>query len=205
MAKNILIEVPYLGNVSFYEVLQRYDHIFIEKHSFYQKASYRNRCEIAGVNGKLLLSVPLMGGKDKKQYYKDAQISYEHNWLKDHWNSLCSAYRRSPYFEFYEDKFEAVYFKKHKNLFNLNVELFQLVNTMLKWNVPVSFTEKFEKEIDYADDFREKFLPKKETISIIKYHQVFGEKNDFIPNTSIIDLLFNEGPNTLNILKTKHA
>ena len=112
MEKKLLIELPYLGNIAFYQLLTQFNEVYIERHEFFEKASFRNRCEIAGPNGKLVLSVPVVGGKDRKQYYREAKVAYEHTWLKDHWNSLCAGYRRSPYFEYYEDKFEAIFFNR---------------------------------------------------------------------------------------------
>jgi hypothetical protein len=202
MAKKLLIELPYLGNIAFYKLLTNFDEILIEKHEFFQKSSYRNRCEISGPNGKLTLSIPIVGGKDKKQFYKETYISYEHPWLKDHWNSLCSAYRRSPYFEFYEDKFEAIYDKEYSHLFELNWALFELILSLLKISSKVSFTENYQKlvENDIAD-YRSYFLPKKEEKLAANYWQVFQERTGFIENLSIIDLLFNEGPNSLEVLK----
>lgn len=202
MAKKLLIELPYLGNIAFYKLLTNFDEILIEKHEFFQKASYRNRCEISGPNGKLTLSIPIIGGKDKKQLYKETHISYEHPWLKDHWNSLCSAYRRSPYFEYYEDKFEAIYDKEYNNLFELNKAFFELIVSLLKIPNNISYTESYQKDLpDDIEDYRSYFLPKKEEKLAAVYWQVFQDRTGFIPNVSIIDLLFNEGPNSLEVLK----
>lgn len=204
MAKILLIELPYLGNLAFYKLLTNFDTILIEKQEFFEKSSFRNRCEIASPNGKLTLSVHMLGGKGKKQLYTDAQISYEHPWLKDHWNSLTSSYRRSPYFEYYEDKFEAVFKKKHQSLFDLNWELFQLIKSLLKLDVKIETTKEFFKSYEDNEevvDYRSYFLPKKKQTCDVKYMQVFEDKTGFINNLSIVDLLFNEGPNALNILK----
>lgn len=203
MVKKLLIELPYLGNLAYYNILTKFDTVLLEKHAFLQKSSFRNRCDIAGVNGKLALSIPIVGGKDKKQYYKDTQISYEHPWVKDHWNSLCSAYRRSPYFEFYEDKFEAIYHKKHKGLYEFNFAFFELILNLLKLDKKIEFTEKYQKEYgEEVVDYRSYFLPKKNQEIGIYYSQVFEDRNDFINNLSIVDLLFNEGPNAINLLET---
>ncbi len=202
MANILLIDLPYLGNISFYKLLIKFKEIRIEKQEFYQKASYRNRCEISGANGRLSLSIPIVGGKDKRQFYKETKISYDHNWIKDHWNSLCSAYRRSPYFEYYEDHFESIYFSNNMLLFDFNIELFKLIIDLLKLNIKVSFTSQFDKVLpSNFIDKRGVFLPKIKEHPKISYHQVFEDRNGFIENMSIIDLLFNEGPNSLNILE----
>lgn len=202
MAKKLLIELPYLGNLAFYQLLTRYDEVYIERHEFFQKASYRNRCEVAGPNGRLTLSVPVVGGKDKKQYYNEVKISYEHPWLKDHWNSFTAGYRRSPYFEFYEDKFEAIYTKKHELLFDFNLDLFELTLELLKLPIKVQFTSNYQKDAGPEfDDYRSYFLPKKNQDCAIEYPQVFGERTGFLSNLSIADLLFNEGPHALQLIK----
>ncbi|MEZ4978432.1 MAG: WbqC family protein [Chitinophagales bacterium] len=202
MPKKLLIELPYLGNLAFYNQLTKYDTVIFEKQEFFQKSSYRNRCEISGPNGKLVLSVPIVGGKDKKQYYSQTKISYDHHWQKDHWNSLCSSYRRSPYFEYYEDKFEKIFDKDYETLFSLNLELFLLIKDLLKLDLAVEFSESYQKEAaEDIDDYRSHFLPKREFPIAIQYLQVFEDRTGFIPNLSIVDLLFNEGPNSLHLLK----
>lgn len=201
MDKKIVIELPYLGNLAFYKLLTEFDTILIEKEEFFQKSSFRNRCEIAGPNGRLNLSIPVVGGKDKKQYYKAAKISFEHPWVKDHWNSLCASYRRSPYFEYYEEELYAIYWNKENNLlFDFNWRLFQWVANVLKLNQSFDFTQEYQK--DYIDvvDYRSKFLPKKKENISIDYMQVFEEKTGFLSNLSIVDLIFNEGPNAKNCL-----
>lgn len=203
MAKKLLIELPYLGNIAFYQFLTRYDEVYIEKHEYFQKASFRNRCEVAGPNGRLTLSVPVVGGKDKKQFYSDACISYEHPWVKDHWNSLTAGYRRSPYFEFYEDKFEQVFSRQHALLFDFNLDLFQLTLNLLKLPIEVKFTSSYQPNpAAECDDYRSYFLPKKKQDCDIHYPQVFGERTGFLSNLSIVDLLFNEGPHSLQLIKS---
>ena len=201
MGKKLLIELPYLGNLAFYQLLTNYDDILIERQEFFEKASFRNRCEIVGPNGKLVLSIPIIGGKHKKQHYKDTKICYDHTWLKDHWNSFTSCYRRSPYFEFYEDKFEAIFEKELDNLYELNLELFDLTLSLLKFDVKISMTETYQKEHEGYEDYRSFFLPRKKQTSPLKYMQVFEDRTEFINNLSIVDLLFNEGPNAINVLK----
>lgn len=204
MAKKLLIELPYLGNLAFYNLLTKFDQILIERHEFFEKASFRNRCEISGPNGKLVLSIPVVGGKHKKKLYKQTKFCYEHPWLKDHWNSFCASYRRSPYFEFYEDKFEAIFAKEQELLFDLNWDLFQLTMQLLKWDKEITLTEDFQKEYPKdVEDYRSYFLPRKKQKSGIKYLQVFEDRTGFMNNMSIVDLLFNEGPNAAHLLKIK--
>ena len=203
MAKKLLIELPYLGNLAFYNLLTKYDQILIERHEFFEKASFRNRCEITGPNGKLVLSIPVVGGKHKKKYYKETEIAYDHTWLKDHWNSFSAAYRRSPYFEYYEDQFEAIFKTEPSFLFDLNWDLFQLTLKLLKLDKEIVLTDSFEKEYpEDVEDARSRFLPRKHQEIDIKYLQVFEDRTGFINNLSIVDLLFNEGPNASTLLKS---
>ncbi len=203
MEKKLLIELPYLGNIAFYQLLTQFNEVYIERHEFFEKASFRNRCEIAGPNGKLVLSVPVVGGKDRRQYYREAKVAYEHTWLKDHWNSFCAGYRRSPYFEFYEDKFEAIFFNEYKYLFDLNWDLFQLIADLLKLNCQFHLTEKYEKKsAEGFNDSRSRFLPRRKEEIDLRYFQVFEDRTGYLSNLSIVDLLFNEGPNSLNVLKS---
>lgn len=202
MAKKLLIELPYLGNLAFYKLLTNFDEILLERHESFEKASFRNRCEIVGPNGKLVLSIPVIGGKHRKQYYKETKICYDHTWLKDHWNGFCSCYRRSPYFEFYEDKLETIFEKEHEYLYDFNLELFYLTMNLLKLDIKVSLTETYEKELDIYEDYRDFFLPRRKQTAPVKYMQVFQDRTGFINNLSILDLLFNEGPNAINVLKS---
>ena len=203
MPKKLLIELPYLGNVAFYRYLLQFDEIQIEAHENFQKASYRNRCEIATPQGVQTMSVYVKGGRGKRQLYKEVQIAHDHHWLKVHWDSLQSNYRSSPYFEFYEDDFEAIYSKEYESLFEWNLDLFNLINELLNLDLKVSFTDKFEKNPEGVVDARSKFLPKHpgSVPEEIKYTQVFNSKTGFFPNLSIVDLLFAEGPNALQFLK----
>ncbi len=167
------------------------------------KQTYRNRCYILSPNGVQKLSIPLITVK-KQKTIKDIKISYDENWQKIHWKSFEAAYRSSPYFEFYEDHFFSFYHEKKPTfLVDINEQLEQKIIKLLGLSVTVN------KTIEYADcktvtnDYRTSFSPKKQTLLAFKnYIQVFGDRNEFAPNLSILDLLFNEGPNAINYLNT---
>jgi len=115
--------------------------------------------------------------------------------------SIQTAYRSSAYFEYYEDDFKALYDTNYEYLFDYNVAQLELVLKCLKLKRTIEFTEKFSKTYDQLD-FRNLIHPKKESVYVNPkpYYQVFEERTGFIPNVSIIDLIFNQGPQSKNYL-----
>jgi len=205
MNKKVLLSSAYLAPIQYYTKLLFYDEVFIEMHENYPKQTYRNRCKIYGANGELSLSIPVK--KDAvKVKTKDIVIDYDTNWRKLHWKSIESAYRSSPFFEFYQDDLIPFYEKTYKYLVDFNMELQIMILEHLEMEVNIKNTKEFISNIDQVDDFRESIVPKKslsdESFHMYEYTQVFQEKHGFIPNLSIIDLLFNEGPNALELLKS---
>ena len=209
--KTLLIESQYAGNIQYYARMLHHEKVLIEQWEHYQKASYRNRCYIAMPNGPMRLSIPLVKGRQSRRTIKEMKISYEWDWQKQHWNSLTAAYRSSPYFEYYEDDLEPFYSQKMVYLMDFNRQLrdFILKAINAQSMVNISYTDRFEKSYD-ADkvlDFRSVLLPNKSQESkdtlfeCPVYHQVFEKKTGFIPNLSIFDLLFSEGPKALLTLK----
>jgi hypothetical protein len=207
MNTSVLLSSTYLPSIQFFSKLLLYEKIIIEKHEFYVKQSYRNRCSIYGANGKLDLTIPLQHSSERT-ITLEKKISYNDNWQHLHWMSICSAYRSSPYFEYFEQDFEKFYTNKYEFLFDFNLELLQLICNLLKMKTRFYFTEAFEKTTQEIDDLRIFFSPKNDFLDDKKfystnYYQVFSIKYGFIPNLSIIDLLFNEGLKTLDILAAK--
>lgn len=170
---------------------------WIDEFENFQKQTYRNRCYILGPNGRQLLVVPIV--HNGKRRMKDIEISYDANWQKEHFKSLEAAYRRSSFFEFYEHYFTEVFEKKHKYLLDLNLSILEQILRILQKEVQIYKTEKY---IELSEnDFREKYQAKKEAKKIPEYAQVFQEKLPFETDLSIIDLICNNGPESVIYLK----
>lgn len=188
----------YLPPVSYFSTLKSHDFQFeIEKHEHFVKQTYRNRVSIASPDGVLDLMIPVVKGAKFHTPTKDVKISYDAKWQRLHWLSLQTCYRSSAYFEYYEDGLAPFYEKKYEFLFDYNLELLNWILKQLKQNPVGNFTQEFEKNIPTDLDFRNQF--KKRDIHLAQakhYFQVFSDRNQFVPNLSIVDLLFNQGPQT---------
>ncbi|RFS20567.1 hypothetical protein DVR12_18570 [Chitinophaga silvatica] len=198
----LLIESQYFAPIDVYKTLVQNDVLCLERYEHYQKVSYRNRCYIAGPNGRITLSVPLSKGKNQRTVMKDVRISNEERWQSLHWKTLVSAYRRSPWFEYFEADLETLYSKPFDFLLDWNIACLEWVNRQIGLTIPVTFTNEFQKEVTASGvtDARDTILPLPASTGEPTYTQVFQERIGFIPNLSILDLLFCEGKQSLKIL-----
>jgi hypothetical protein len=207
-----LLSSAYLGPVQYYSKIVSYAQIFIERYETYHKQSYRNRCIILGANSPLVLSIPVMEGPRAKAPMHELQLSYDHNWQKIHWRSISSAYKNSPFFDYYADDLASFYHeRKWKYLIDFNSEIQDKIFEAINFKSEIKYTESYIKSGETPngiDDFRYSIHPKSHKQSIDNefyakpYHQVFNDPDDFAPNLSILDLLFNEGPQTLTLLRS---
>ncbi|MGM0634984.1 MAG: WbqC family protein [Bacteroidota bacterium] len=202
-----LLHSVYFGPIDLFAKLIQFDKLILEKADNYQKQTYRTRQYIYGANGCLLLNIPIKHNKsDQKvrQKYADVRIENDFNWQTLHWKSLESAYRTSPFFEFYEDDIQPLYQKEYKSLFEFNLDCFQLILDLLGIEKKIEFTSVFEKTPTEAEitDLRSLSIAKRSSsLEIQTYIQVFQDKKGFLPNLSILDLLFNQGPSSLAYLE----
>ena len=179
----------------FRQVLQS-DGLLIEQHENYVKQSYRNRCHVLTAQGVVPLSIPILKGNSKdKTIITEIEIAYSQKWFNVHWRTLQAAYGRAPYFEFYGDYIQQVYERQPKYLFELNVELLKLYLKLLRINKPLNFTDTYQSEapanvLDLRNRIHPKIIP--DNLHVKPYTQVFGKQ--FVPELSIIDLLFTQGP-----------
>lgn len=184
----------YLPPISYFTLLKDSNFEFVlEKFEHFPKQTYRNRASIASPNGSLDLVVPVVKGSKVHTPYKDVKISYDSRWQRLHWLSLQNCYRSSAYFEFYEDSLASFYEKRYDYLFDYNLTLLEWLFKQLKLNVDFRFTAQYQQDasIDYREAMNKREVPQ---IQTKPYFQVFSDRNEFIPNLSMVDLLFNQGP-----------
>ncbi len=200
--KGAVLPMFYLPPVAYFVALNTYKPgILIEREEHFPKQTYRNRANIYSPDGILALTVPVVRGAKNHTKIKDVKISYDFDWQRLHWLSLQACYRRSAYFEYYEDEFVQFYDKKFPFLFDYNEQLLQFVLKSIKLNVGLKYTESYEAEYHSLVDFRKSISSKQESDFNQKpYFQVFEERKGFQKNLSIVDLLFNQGPNAVNYL-----
>jgi hypothetical protein len=176
--------------------------ILIEREEHLIKQTYRNRSHIYSPDGMLALTVPIVKGSKLHTKVKDVKISYDFKWQRLHWLSLQNCYRRSAYFEFYEDDYAKFYDSNFEFLFDYNEALLNLILKQLKLKIDYKFTDEYIPEYPDTADFRLSINPKKNTFTNQKpYFQLFEERCGFLENLSIVDLIFNHGPQAMNYLK----
>ncbi|MDG2147410.1 MAG: WbqC family protein [Flavobacteriaceae bacterium] len=188
----------YLPSVEYMSWVINQKKLYFLTSGHYQKQTYRNRAEIYGPNGKLKLIIPVTKNRGSN-HQKDIETMVDNNllWQKNHWRSLQMSYRASPYFEFYEEDFYPFYNNKISSLMELNIGLIKVILKLLKFEIPIE-----EKNHNKVNEKRDLIVSKKiVNASILKYNQVFIDKHGFLSNLSIVDLLFNLGPESLDYLK----
>ena len=198
----IYLSTAYFGNIQYFSKFIAAEKVYIEQHENYMKQSFRNRCEILTANGKLALAVPVEHNGGEKITIRDVRINYAQAWQKQHWRALTAAYNSSPFFEYYCDYLIGFFERKEKFLFDFNIKITQKILELLGINKQIFFTEEYKNfDETFEFDYRQSISPKTRfaksdiMFSEQKYYQVFAPKFGFIPNLSIIDLLFNEGTN----------
>ena len=200
MNKKVLLPIFYLPPISWFSVfLDPENEIIFEQFENFPKQTYRNRAAIYGANGKLPLIIPIK--HTGKREIKDIEISFAEDWHKLHWKSIKTAYQSTPYFEFYEDKLKAIFEEKIESLPEFNLKALKVILNILKTEKEFILTEEYFKTPE-GEDFRTKFSAKTDSqTEFPEYYQSFSDKNGFIKDLSILDLICNIGPESLTYIK----
>jgi len=201
--KVVRFELQYLPCLEYFACILSNDLIWIDTEERYVKQTYRNRCSVITTNKVDDLTVPVQSYA-QNTITKDIKIDYSQQWIRRHWGCFQSAYGKSPYFEFYADELRAVFFKKPEFLVDLNYELLTIclrllgIRKEIRYNlsVPNLSQEGIIDEMSAINDKKNRNTHK--YYQPIQYYQTFG--NDFVRNLSIVDLLFNMGPEARSIL-----
>ena len=193
-----LLSLYYFPPVNWFAALANAPAVYLEQHEHYVKSSFRNRCHIAAVNGVQRLTVPLRQGKNQQQSIREVRIAYDEPWQMQHWRAICSAYGNSPFFEHYADLIQPFFMeKKPELLWEWNYDLLMVLMKILKLKTPIIFTGKYEVSPDGVLDLRAAFHPKSTSqvadYEPINYPQVFKDRLGFLPNLSVLDLIFCAG------------
>ena len=216
---NLIVDLQYFPNVNLYRISNEFSNIVFERCEFYQKMSFRNRCQIAGGEGVINLNVPLEKGRDQKTRMKDVRIAAAQSWQAQHWKTILSCYSRSPWFEFYQDELEGLYKTRFDFLVDWNLACFEWSIKTLRLPVGVGLTNNYQPVYTPEEgvDIRGKFMPKNRVADSgmlpattssaqkavpIRYRQVFEERTGFLPGLSILDLLFCEGKEAIRYIRS---
>ena len=196
MSNNTIIPTAYFGPIEYYAILSKYK-CNIENHEHFVKQSIRNRCEIYSSYGKLTLSIPKVRINSSKTMIKDIKISYAENWQRTHWRAIKFSYNSSPYFQYYKEEIKNIIKKSEISLLDFNLKVHKKILDILKIETKIKLTHEYIKTGDFTDLRAYKFNKKLKE----KYEQVFSHQHGFISNLSILDLLFNLGPESIEYLK----
>ena len=195
-----IFPTAYLPSIEYMSLFLKTENATIELFETYQKQSCRTRCNVMTANGVQTLTVPVIKTNGNHTLTKDIEISYKESWQQVHLRCLESAYRKSAYFDYYFPYLEKIYKQRFNTLIELNEFSMKAILKLLKAKKEILYTTDFEK-IDDEKDYRIA-LSKNEVnkTGMPEYYQVFSDRHGFVSNLSIIDLLFNEGPNSINNL-----
>ncbi len=200
--QNILIETQIFPPIETVSYCINKKAVIFEAHENYQKRSFRNRYQIGSHQGLLNLSVPLVKGKNNQQPILEVKISYDLNWPTIHWKALQSSYGKSAFFIYYKELIEAVLFSECTYLFDLNLKTWRFIESALQLHWEILLTEEYQLKAGHGiQDLRSRRkFSNSRMFTIPEYYQVFSASTGFLPNLSILDLIFHLGPEAYSYL-----
>lgn len=198
-----LFPIAYFPSQTYLIRMLQYDQIAVEIHETYPKQTIRNRCNILSSNGILKLTVPVRKADGNHTKTASVRIFQEEDWQKNHFRAIESAYKSSPFYDYYIHHFIPVFENQYESLVDLNHSIFTILCKILKLNLSYSYTSQFQKIPDKYVDLRQVFDFKhdRDSIHYVPYVQVFSDRFPFQPDLSILDLIFNLGPEAANYLQ----
>lgn len=183
----VVLNTTYFGSVEWYAQLARAtEPVYIEAHESFVKQTERSRCRIATANGVQMLSVPV--NAPSRCSVRDVAVTDHANWRRQHWNALCSAYGESPFFDYYADDIRPFFEPEWNNLFDLNMAITRRICELLDIHPDIRLTDHYV----LGEKLRQS-KGEQPQINVRSYYQVFQRRHGFLPNLSMLDLLFNEG------------
>lgn len=203
-----VLSTAYFAPVAYYALLFHEQDIVIEAHENYNKQSYRNRMFIGTNQGPLALSVNVEKGYETKCPIQEVRLSSHGDWLHQHEIALMSNYGNSPFYEYYIDDILEVLRSDEQTLFGLNEKIRERICELIGFSAKVRYSDQYlRNDSENFRDLRNTLHPKKNILESVPefvanpYYQVFGQKQTFMPNLSVLDLLFNLGPESILVLR----
>ncbi|MBA3829428.1 MAG: WbqC family protein [Taibaiella sp.] len=192
-------------DITWWAVTDNADTIMLDTTEHFEKMTSRNRYRIAGANGSIQLTIPLQQGRDQRAAMKDIIIDNKEKWQQRHWRTITSAYRRSPYFEHYEPALQLLFTKEYQRLTEYNYATIEWLSEQLHVNHSMQVTTEYHKKYGAGiTDIRAKKI-KLSQLTFPHYYQLFEDRNGFIPDLSVLDLLFSEGPYTMDWIRANKS
>lgn len=200
----LITELPYFGTINFVKSITNQNDIYFDNEKSFTKMSFKNRMVIATAQGALHLTIPIIGGRDQKSPIKEIKIAYDSPWYLQHYKAINSSYQRAPYFEYYQEDLKSIYNSNHVFLVDFLWEAHYWIKKQLKgnWNITINKPKEIIEEQNILIDDYTYSLPKNyhQLPNPIVYQQVFQDRVGFLPNLSILDLLFNCGGKQAKLL-----
>lgn len=193
-----MFENQYFPCVNWFKISFRFSYIEISECETFQKMTFKNRCVVAGSNGRIQLSVPILHGREQKMPMKEVKIAQHENWARQHWRTLVSCYAKSPFWEYYADRLETLFARKDVFLFDWNIAVLETILPIIDKKMRLNVVADGWPEQLFGSEFRPNNFQNRDNQLV--YPQLFEDRIGFQPNLSIIDLLCMEGPNAKHLL-----